>query len=395
MSSSFQSVPILDYSLSLSPTTKPEFFDQLRHALLEVGFLYIRNTGIPDELVAKVVELGKAFFDLPEEEKLRLEMKNSPHFLGYSRLGNEITKHRTDWREQIDLATELPAPSPSEPRYRQLRGPNQWPNPSLLPGFRETYTNYMDLMTDFSTRFVSLIAEAIGLPPNAFEKFFWSDPEEGSTIADPQQDPKRKRQDKLKIIKYPDVAALPRGVNGTSNSSNDTISTVQGAGPHKDSMLSSYLLQATNHRGLQVQNARGEWIDCPPIPGTFVVAIGQGLEAMTNGVCVATTHRVLSPSAGAGSRFSIPFFQGVSYDAQFEEMVVPAEVKALKRDAVLSESAEVVEMTFKKEKFERLGEATLMNRVKSHQDVGEKYYPDLLAIVREQAASIAASAIEA
>lgn len=36
-----------------------------------------------------------------------------------------------------------------------------------------------------------------------------------------------------------------------------------------DSMLSSYLLQATDHPGLQVQNSKGEWVDCPQIPGTF------------------------------------------------------------------------------------------------------------------------------
>lgn len=50
----------------------------------------------------------------------------------------------------------------------------------------------------------------------------------------------------------------------------------------------------------------------------------------------------------------------MSYDATFESMEVPEEVKALKKSLV---SREEVEMTFKKEKFERLGEATLMNRI--------------------------------
>ena len=238
----------------------------------------------------------------------------------------------------------------------------------------------MDQMTDFSTCFVSLIAEAIGLPPRSFEKFFWSELDsEGTTTCDPQKDPKRKRQDKLKIVKYPDVAALPTASGGGPET--------QGVGPHKDSMISSYLLQATAHPGLQVQNACGEWISCSPIPGTFVVAIGQGLEVMTGGVCVATTHRVLSPPAGSGARLSIPFFQGVNYDAQFEDMEVPEDVKALKREIKRSVSAgELVEMTLKKGMYRMLGEATLMNRVRSHQDVGERWYPDLLKVVREMAA---------
>jgi len=67
--SSFSSIPILDLSLARDPTTKPSFLNDLRHALLEVGFLYIKNTGIPDELVGQVIQEGKAFFDLPEEEK--------------------------------------------------------------------------------------------------------------------------------------------------------------------------------------------------------------------------------------------------------------------------------------------------------------------------------------
>lgn len=69
---------------------------------------------------------------------------------------------------------------------------------------------------------------------------------------------------------------------------------------------------------------------CPPIPGTLVVAIGQGLEAITSGVCASTTHRVLSPEAGKGARYSIPFFQGVSFGAKFENMAVPEEVKRLR-----------------------------------------------------------------
>lgn len=58
----------------------------------------------------------------------------------------------------------------------------------------------------------------------------------------------------------------------------------------------------------------------------------QGLEALTGGVCRSTTHRVISPKKGEGARYSIPFFQGVSYDAQFESMDVPEHVRKLRRD---------------------------------------------------------------
>lgn len=213
-------------------------------------------------------------------------------------------------------------------------------------------------MSRISREFTSLIAESLHLPSTAFDRFFDTD-----------------QQHKLKIVKYPDTSSLP--------AANQT----QGVGPHKDSMLTSYLLQVPPHTGLQAQNLAGDWVDCPPLPSTLVVAIGQGLEALTHGVCKSTTHRVLSPRAGLGPRLSVPFFQGVSYDATFESVDIPREILAL-RDERLEQRGgkriDDVEFTFTKGRWGHLGEATLVNRVKSHVDVGERWYPDILKRVREE-----------
>ncbi|KAF9875904.1 hypothetical protein CkaCkLH20_06836 [Colletotrichum karsti] len=379
---SFTSIPILDLSLAQNPETKPQFLEDLRRALMEVGFLYIKNVGIPDELFQKVIKEGRAFFDIPQEEKyskpfsrgqLKIEMKNAKSFLGYSQLSAEITAGKIDHREQIDLSTEHPVPGPRDPLYHNLLAPNQWPSEHALPGFRATFTDYMDRMGRISIAFTSLIAEAIRLPPDAFGKYF-----------------DENQQHKLKVVKYPDVGEL--GIDA------GTGARGQGVGPHKDSMLTSYLLQASHHRGLQVQNVRGEWIDAPPIDGTLVVAIGQGLEALTQGVCVSTTHRVLSPAAGEGPRFSIPFFQGVRGDAEFEDLEtvgvgrVPEDIREQRRKVIEENGGRLddVEFTFRKGGVARtLGEATLRNRVKSHPDVGERWYPDILAAIREEQARAA------
>ena len=293
-------------------------------------------------------------------------MKNQKSFLGYSRLSAEITAGQVDHREQIDLSTEHPPLAPGAPTRYNLLTPNQWPNSAILPDFRPVFSEYISRMAHVSTAFTSLIAEAIGLPSDAFSRYFDAD-----------------QQHKLKIVKYPDLSS--------------ESSQAQGVGPHKDSMLTSYLLQASQHRGLQVQNVEGKWVDCPPLEGTLVVAIGQGLEALTQGVCVSTTHRVQSPLAGTGPRFSIPFFQGVSLDARFDELEsvgvgkVPDQVKD-KRKRVVEKTGgrlDQVEFTFRKGgKADTLGDATLRNRVKSHPDVGERWYPDILEdIRREQNAS--------
>lgn len=98
----------------------------------------------------------------------------------------------------------------------------------------------MTRMNKLSMDFTSLIAEALGMEADAFARFF-----------DDEQ------SHKMKLVKYP-----PTSDKG------------QGVGPHKDSMLSSYLLQGSEHKGLQAQNTSGDWIDCEPKDGTFVVAIG-------------------------------------------------------------------------------------------------------------------------
>ena len=279
---------------------------------------------------------------------------------GYNILGAETTAQARDYREQIDLSTPHPIPPHTAPLYHNLLAPNQWPSPDILPSFRPVYESYISQMSILSATFISLIAEALLLPRTGFDRFF-----------------DQNQQHKLKIVKYPDVDSLD--AEGREKR--------QGVGPHKDSMLTSYLLQASHHRGLQAQNLAGEWIDVPPIDGTLVVAIGQGLEALTHGVCKSTTHRVLSPPAGSGPRFSVPFFQGVSYDSTFECVDIPAEVLVM-RDEELKKRGGLrrddVEFTFTKGRWGHLGEATLANRVRSHPDVGERWYPDILEKIRKE-----------
>ena len=83
---SFSSIPVLDLSLARNQDTKPAFLESLRISLLDVGFLYIKNTGIDDTLIQDVIEQGKAFFGLPDEKKLEVQMKKQPSFLGIEKL---------------------------------------------------------------------------------------------------------------------------------------------------------------------------------------------------------------------------------------------------------------------------------------------------------------------
>ena len=154
MSATYSSLPVLDLSQADDPCHKPALLSQLRDALFNIGFLYIKNHGVQEEIISNVVSLLPALFDQPAAAKASLSKLNSPHFLGYSGYAEESTLGEKDLREQFDFATELPAVwDPSLRRdsldekerdfsrlYWRLRGPNQWPSEEIVPGFRRAFT---------------------------------------------------------------------------------------------------------------------------------------------------------------------------------------------------------------------------------------------------------------
>lgn len=113
--------------------------------------------------------------------------------------------------------------------------------------------------------------------------------------------------------------------------------------------------------------------------------IGRSLETLTQGVCVATTHRVnLRPdqyleadeNASLGTRLSFPFFQMLSLDVSEDSMKLelPSHVLAM-RGAKAKSDAE----TFFEKIFSGLaGEAVLINAITSYPEVSARWYPKLM-----------------
>ncbi|KAJ1882609.1 hypothetical protein LPJ57_000818 [Coemansia sp. RSA 486] len=338
----FDSIPVLD--LQEAQTNKRQFLSKLQHALIHVGFFYIKGHGIPPEFLQRLTATTTQFFDLPIDEKLKAEKIHSPTFLGYSIQGNEITKDKKDNREQYDFANELPAKwVPGDPEYKRLVGPNLWPSPALLPDFRSTILSFHSQALALATKLMNLVAEALGIEP---EKLL-------NEYVLPNQ------QHRAKLIKYPAVDQL------------SPQDGAQGVGAHRDTAsLLTILYQASDHPGLQVQNHSGQWIDAPPVANTFVVNIGTGLEYLVQGVAVATTHRVISPPAGSGPRYSIAIFQGTRPDKNLLPVGIPAHVLNQKPKKVVSDSGHQFNKLF----ADNPGLYTLLNRISSHRDVGIKYY---------------------
>ncbi|KKZ64782.1 hypothetical protein EMCG_09323 [[Emmonsia] crescens] len=321
--------------------------DREKHNLPELEFEHPSyHSG--ENVISNLVNVLPQLFGLPQAAKDEIALHKSPHFLGYSSVGAETTGGKVDRREQVEFATELDVTyAPGKPLYERLRGPNQWPSP--LPTLKPTVQSYISELTSLGERFLHLVAEALSLPPSTFLPF----------LSD---------QHRLKLVHYPGTSASAGGA--------------QGVGPHKDSSgWWTFLLQASppSVKGLQALNKAGAWIDVPCVPGTFVVNIGQAFEVVTNGVCKATTHRVLM-EPGSGERFSVPFFQGVRRDLTKQEAVGTLRDEFQKVAGVGSGESEEgmrIDSPFLTGKYDTWGESQLRTKVRSHRDVGKEFYEEV------------------
>ncbi|CAI7612659.1 unnamed protein product [Penicillium bialowiezense] len=345
MSGTFSSVPVIDIARLANPATKAEELSKLRDAIFVVGFLYLTNTGI-EALIQRTHDNLPKLFALSEETKEKCNMINSPSFLGYTRLGAETTATKTDLREQFDFGTPgMKAWTKADPFWQRLEGSNQYPD---YPGAQDLVDGYLAKIDDLAQNFVRLVAECLSLPSDTFDGF-------------------RGNMSRLKFVKYP---------QSPENS--------QGVGPHKDSAGLFTFLSQDNTGGLQVLNKSGEWIDVPPIEGSLVVNIQQGFEAITGGICAATTHRVIAPTTR--TRYSIPFFLGVRLDLTLDQLKASAAhiVQRIPVSDDTKKRAVDVPSEFLSPLYSCFGEAHLRNRILSHPDVGRRWYPELYHTYSQQ-----------
>ncbi|MGC9957043.1 isopenicillin N synthase family dioxygenase [Roseiarcus sp.] len=328
-------LPTLD--LRRSDAGGPEraaFLSELRSAAGGVGFFYLIGHGLDDKLIQDALSISRRFFALPEQDKLAIEMVNSPHFRGYNRAGFEHTRGKPDWREQVDIGPERDALpfDRSAPPWTRLQGPNQWP--AALPELKPTLLAYQERATALAIRVLRAFAAALEQPENVFEPIYTPAPNQ-----------------LVKIIRYPGRAAEQGD---------------QGVGAHKDSGFVTILLQETQG-GLQVQGERG-WIDAPPVAGTFVVNIGEILEMASNGYLRANVHRVVSPPPGT-DRLSVAFFLGARLDASVPLLSLPPHLAAQARGVTQDPQNPL---------FREVGRNYLKSRLRSHPDVARRHHPDLI-----------------
>lgn len=275
----FERLPLVDVSGlrsdALSERRRAAF--ELDRAAQNAGFFYAVDHGLPQPLIEGLQQAAAEFFALPLEVKQRYYIGDSSNHRGYVPPGEEVFYSGSeDTKEAFDLSLDLPPDDPDYLAGNRLLGPNRWPAEVTL--FRERVGAYYSAVTALGRRLLRGFLLALDLPEAHFDHVL------------------KKPPSQLRLIHYPHQASA---------------SDAPGIGAHTDYECFT-ILHATSP-GLEVLNAKEIWVDAPPVPGAFVINIGDLLEVLSNGRWVSTAHRVRKVRE---ERYSAPLFFNLDYDAR-------------------------------------------------------------------------------
>jgi isopenicillin N synthase-like dioxygenase len=252
---------------------------EIDKACREAGFFYVSGHQIPQARIDEVFALGKAFFALPEADKRLIDIARSPNHRGYGPLAAEALEDGFpgDLKETFDMGRNLPPDDPEVLMGLPLHGPNRYP---AIVGWQEVMEAHYERMRGLGLLLLKAMATALDCPADFFSRHM------------------QRTVSVLRLIHYPSAEARQSPEQ-------------QGCGAHSDYGCITILAQ-DDVGGLQVRAKNGSWINAAPIPGTFVINIGDLMARWTNDRYVSTLHRVVNP-AGC-ERYSMPFFVEPDFD---------------------------------------------------------------------------------
>jgi len=269
------SIPTVDLAQFTqgSPAAKAAFVQQLGKAYEEVGFVAVKNHGIPDALIADLYGAVEQFFALPPEKKRNYEKKELAGQRGYTSFGREHAKgfSKPDLKEFFQYGQEVADDDPAAEEYPEnVEVPDV---PSFTPTLRRAYRAF--------ERSGAVLLQAIALYLRLDEHFFDVYVHNGNSI--------------LRAIHYPPIVQEPE--------------SALRAEQHEDINLITLLVSASAD-GLQILSKQGDWLPVTSLPNQIVVNVGDMLQRLTNNKLKSTTHRVVNPPRAQwdSPRYSIPFF---------------------------------------------------------------------------------------
>ena len=271
-------VPVIDLANTCdgpSPA-RVEAAANLLKACRDTGFFYVINHGVDPALIDTLFAQSRAFFAQPAEVKGRLLKQGGAN--GYEPVGSQSLDPSSppDFKESFNIS----APGiPGSPDHLD----NQWP--ADMPEFRLVLEAYHQEIRRVALHVSRLIARSLDMPFEYFDGNF--DNQRAS----------------LRLLKYPPMPT-------------DARPNQLGAGAHTDFGWITLVAQDANG-GLEVETASGEWIRVDPIPGAFVVNLGDLVPEWTNGLYHSSLHRVFNTRPDQ-DRYSVVLFYNPRYETVVE-----------------------------------------------------------------------------
>jgi isopenicillin N synthase-like dioxygenase len=269
-----QNIPVVDLTdWASGGGARQGFVHTVGSALSDTGFFAVRNHGVTDELMKRAYDAARTFFHLPSDVKARYHHPAKKGQRGFTGFGKEHAKDSTapDLKEFWQVGRpDVPDDHP----VHRLFGPNFWPDevPELGPTLVQLYRQ----LERTGEILLQAAAEYIGEPMLQFHEMTT----DSDTI--------------VRVLYYPPVSAsVPKGA-------------VRSAA-HEDINLITLLSGATAE-GLELKRHDGTWMPIHTGFDTIVVAAGDRLQNVTNGLYKSTTHRVVNPGDATSERFSMPCF---------------------------------------------------------------------------------------
>tara|TARA_Y100000992_G_scaffold185571_1_gene125520 strand:+ start:3057 stop:3971 length:915 start_codon:yes stop_codon:yes gene_type:complete len=272
-------IPKIDYKIILN-NEDPSFSDELNkfnYAISQYGFLLLKNTPIDKKVKNNILKTYKAFFDLPLEEKNKINMDLTSSNRGWGApRGEQVNReYNPDYKEIFDTGPHQKV----KDEFRDLTyySKNLWPD--QLPFFENNVNNYYDLCTQIGMNVLSFIERSLGLSENFFRDKF---------------------ENPMSLLRC----------NYYSPRKSSLSNKDYGIAPHTDYGCLTILL-TDNNPGLEIKNPSNQWELVAPEEGEVIVNFGDMLEFWSKKKIKATPHRVFGNN---NERFSIPFFFNPQYD---------------------------------------------------------------------------------
>ncbi len=270
-------LPIIDLAPSFDGKAgRAAVAGEIRRACRDTGFFYVINHGVDPALVDGAFAAANRFFDLPCDRKMEAAKEGDSN--GYEPTETQRLDNASppDIKESFNFCG---SGEPGTPGYK----PNRWP--SNLAGFEDDLRAYYDALDGLGLHVSRLIALSLDLDFHHFDGTF------------------SQQRSPLRILRYPPQP-------------NDAEFNQIGAGAHTDWGWITLLAQ-DSLGGLEVETASGEWVRAEPVPGSFLVNLGDLLHRWTNGLYHSSLHRVMNNRSGR-NRHSIVLFYNQAYDTPVE-----------------------------------------------------------------------------